>query len=139
MKKIILDTNFLLLPITMKMDIFTDIHMLINEPYQLLVLDKSIDELNKIIEEQKGKPKDAARMALQLLKAKNIHILDTEKQKSLYMTPNSREFTVDDIIVALADKETIVATQDKFLKKSLLSKGINIIILRGKEKLILGC
>jgi rRNA-processing protein FCF1 len=91
------------------------------------------------MKEQRAKNKEGARMAFNFIKTKNIKILGEEKQKSLYMRPNSKEVTVDDAIVEYADSDTIVATQDKLLKKRLISKGINTIILRGKQKLEFGC
>ena len=45
MKKIILDTNFLLIPAQFKVDIFDEIDRIMIEKYQLFVLDKTIDEL----------------------------------------------------------------------------------------------
>ena len=128
-----------MLPFTHGIDIFSEIQAIMNEPYVLFILDLNMSELNKIISTQKGKHKEAAKMALQLAKEKKIEVLSSEKQKSLYMKPNSKKPTVDDIIVALADTDTVVATQDKFLKERLLAKGIKTIILRGKDKLELRC
>ncbi len=133
MKQIILDTNFLLIPFTLKVDILTEIDKIIDEPYKLTILDRSIDELQKIAEEQSGKHKQAAKMALLLIKKKNINILKT-KQKSLYMPINSKESVVDDIILKISDKNTIVATQDLPLRKRLSEKRVKTIILRSKKQ-----
>ena len=70
MKQIILDTNFLLVPFTLKIDIFTEIERIIHEPYEICIINKTIDELNSIIENQKGKHKESAGLALQLIKKK---------------------------------------------------------------------
>ncbi|ENO12016.1 hypothetical protein MBGDC06_00279, partial [Thermoplasmatales archaeon SCGC AB-539-C06] len=72
MKKIILDTNFLLIPAQFKVDIFDEIDRIILEKYQLFVLDKTIDELKKIIADKKQKMRNrrAAKLGLQLLKSK---------------------------------------------------------------------
>ena len=124
-RKIILDTNFLLIPYQFKVDIFSEIDRIILEKYQLYILDKTLDELEKIVKdkEQKGKNKLAAKLALLLVKAKDVKIIKTKKDK-----------LVDDLIVELADKDTIVCTQDTELKKRLPCK---IITLRQKKKLIL--
>jgi uncharacterized protein len=134
MKKIFLDTNFLMIPGSLKIDIFSEIARIIDEPCELYVLDKSIDELNGIMDKQKGKEKSAAKMALQLIELKNIKILVT-KQKSLNMPINSKKSIVDDILVSISDSDTIVATQDSLLKKTLAAKGIKTLILRSKKKL----
>ena len=55
MKKIILDTNFLLIPSQFNVDIFTEIDRICLFKYKLCVLDETINELNSIIEKQKGK------------------------------------------------------------------------------------
>ena len=54
MEKILLDTNFLLIPSQFKVDIFSEIKRICNFSYKLYVLDKSVGELNYIIENQKG-------------------------------------------------------------------------------------
>ena len=134
MLKIIFDTNFLLIPGSLKVDIFSEIDRIIDEPYKLYIVDKTFDELNNIIENQKSKYKEAAKIALQLIKQKDIKIIDV-KQKSLYMTIDSGEHIVDDIILQISNKNTIIATQDKELKKRLSEKSIKTIILRNKKHL----
>ncbi|AJF61770.1 TPA: hypothetical protein HA239_01705 [Candidatus Woesearchaeota archaeon] len=128
MKKIILDTNFVFLPFTLKIDIFSEIDRIMHEPYNLFVMEDTIDELDRIMQEQKGRDRETAKMALQLLEKKGVG-----KQKSLYMTGNSKKPIVDDIILALADKNHIVATQDRELRKKLTEKGIRTIYARKKS------
>ncbi len=123
MKKLIIDTNFLLIPFQFSFDIFSEFERIKTEPIQIFVLDKSIDELNKIVREQKGKDKSAAKMALQLV----------ETRADILMTEG--EDYVDDLIVSLADKDTIVATQDKELKKRVQKKGAKLIIMKQKKYL----
>ena len=126
MQKILLDTNFLLIPTQFNVDIFSEIDRIILENYKLYILDKSIDELKKIIadKKQKLKNKKAAKLALQLIKAKNLNIIKTKQDKP-----------VDDIIADL--KGYIIATQDTELKKRLKAKKVKIITLRAKKKLII--
>ena len=123
MKKILLDTNFLLIPAQFKIDIFSEIDRIMLEKYQLYTLDKVIDELESIQKDpkQSQKNKKAAKLALQLVKAKKINLIKTKSDKP-----------VDDIIAGL--KGYIIATQDIGLKRRLKSK---IITLRSKKKLIL--
>jgi hypothetical protein len=126
MKKILLDTNFLLIPLQFKIDIFSEIDRIMLEKYKLYTLDKIIDELKSIQEnpEQSRKNKKAAKLALQLMKAKKIDILKTKKDKP-----------ADNIIADL--KDYIIATQDIALKRRLKAKKIRIITLRAKKKLIM--
>ena len=120
MKNIILDTNFLMIPAQFKVDIFSEIDRIVNDKYQLYVLKGTIEELNKIIKEQKHKHKMAAKLALKLIKAKGLKILDINQKP------------VDKILTELS-KEYIIATQDKELKKEIKNK----IILRQKKYLVL--
>ena len=125
MKKIILDTNFLLIPIQFKVDIFTEIDRICLFPYKLYIVDKTIDELKRIIEEQKGKHKFAAKIALQLVKKKNVGVIKTS------------EGHVDDLILDVLDKDSILATQDAIFRKRAVKKGIKVIVLRSKKYLML--
>ncbi len=49
MKKVILDTNFLLIPIQEKVDVFDRVNSVIDEKYELCVVEKTIEELNSLI------------------------------------------------------------------------------------------
>ena len=121
MKEIILDTNFLLIPGQFKVDIFSEIDRVCPFSYDLYVLDKSINELERIM----GKDKPAAKLALSLIKAKKLKILKTSEKKS-----------VDDLILGMND--VIVATLDKELIRRLKEKGTKIIRLRQKKYLVVG-
>ena len=123
MKAIILDTNFLTIPAEFKVDIFSEINRICNFNYSLFVLDKSVEELKKMIETQKGKEKAKAKIALQLIKNKEINIIKTNSGK-----------IVDGILIDLSkDKNGIIATQDRELRKHL--KGKTTIFLRNKKYL----
>ena len=125
--EIILDTNFLLIPEQLKVDIFAEIEKIATFKYQLCVLDKTIDELNKIIDTQKGKYRRYAKIGLELIKHKKVKVLKTETLKN-----------VDELIIEYSKQgQTIVATQDLELKRALQKKGVQIICLRQKNHLII--
>ncbi len=129
MKKIILDTNFLLIPFQFKVDIFSEIERLCSFTHKIAMFDTAVGELEKIAREQKGRDKLAASIALQLVRHKCIEIIKSKAGLS-----------VDDMTVEYAGKDTIVATQDSGLKKRLREKGVGIISLRGKSSLsMFGC
>ncbi|MBI4452300.1 DUF188 domain-containing protein [Candidatus Woesearchaeota archaeon] len=123
MKRIILDTNFLMIPFQFNVDIFSELERICHFNYGLFVFDAAIRELKKIIEVQAGKSKKAAILALKLVKSKNVKILESE------------ENYVDKAILENLDKDVIVATQDKVLRKKLLEKGISVIMLRQRKYL----
>lgn|SRR3989338_1528474 len=125
MKRIILDTNFLLIPMQFKVDIFSEIERICMFPYELYILDKTVGEIRKIIKEQSGKSKEAAKVALQLVEKKRLNIVKTSDGK------------VDDLILSLLDKDTILATQDELLIKRAAAKGSQLIMLRSKKYLVI--
>ena len=126
MKKILLDTNFLLIPWQFKVDIFTHIDKISAFKYELFILDKTLDELKKIVEEQKGKDKDAAKVALKLIALKNIRIIKTKSSEK-----------TDELILKIASKDDfIVATQDKELRYRLKQKNVPIMLLRQKKRVV---
>ena len=125
MKKIILDTNFLMAVGQFKVDIFSEIYRICNFNYQLCIMDKTVDELKKIIQsKQKGKDKAAAKLALAIISSKKLKILKTKEDKP-----------VDDLILDAND--AIVATTDKELINRLKEKKAKIIRLRQKKYLIM--
>jgi len=125
MKRIILDTNFLLIPGQFKVDIFEEIRRISDFKYELCIIDKSMDELKKIIETQKQKNRQAAKIALQLIKMRRIAQIKTG------------EGNVDNLILELLDKDYILATQDALLRKIAVKKGIKVMFLRSKKYLVL--
>jgi len=126
-KKIIIDTNFLLIPGQFKIDIFSEIERIADFNYKLFIIDKTIDELKNIIKnEQSRRQRESAKLGLELIKKKDLKTIRTTAEKS-----------VDDLILDIANKGTIVATQDKELKKRLREKGISIITMRAKKYLVI--
>ena len=123
MRKIIIDTNFLMLPFQFKIDIFSEFNRICNFSYKLHIFEQSMNELKNIIGKQSGKSKKAAQFALKLIKLKNISIIASSPKD------------VDSLILENPDKDAIVATQDMHLKKKLLEKGASVIILRQKKYL----
>ncbi|MFH1073146.1 MAG: hypothetical protein V1743_07000 [Nanoarchaeota archaeon] len=123
--KVILDTNFLLIPGMFKIDIFTEINSMVNVPHEIWIVAQTSAELEKIIT-GKGKKDEilAAKLALVFI-----------KQQSLKIARSSKRESADDAILDLARKDDFVATQDKELKKKLNSKGVKIIVLRQKTHL----
>lgn len=123
MRKIILDTNFLMIPYKFKVDIFSEIDRVCRFNYRLCIFEQTITELKKIIEKQTGKDKRAAQLALKLIKLKNIGMIN----------PDGTD--VDLLILEHANEDMTVATQDIELRKELMKKGVSVIMLRQKKYL----
>ncbi|QQG38861.1 MAG: hypothetical protein HYS32_00100 [Candidatus Woesearchaeota archaeon] len=110
MKEVILDTNFLVEIIKNKIDLKQELTRVIDETYQVFILDKTIEEIKKL--------KNIYKIALELIK--KIRIIETDKSY------------VDDLLVEFSKKGYIIATQDKLLKKRLKRP---IIIMKQKKYL----
>ncbi len=110
-KKILLDTNFLVAPFQLSVSVFDELDRLY--PYnELYTLDDALQEAKSI---ESGK---YGELVEKLLESEDIQLLETEGSG-----------TVDDLIVDLAD-EFIVATNDKELKRRLLDRNAEIVIIR---------
>ncbi len=127
MKKIILDTNFLVSAARFKVDIFLELQRICDFKYATYIVDSTIDELEKLAETGKPKDRAAAKISLDLVKRKKIKIIKTPIK-------NKRVKNVDFLILNLIKKgKFIVATQDKALKRDIRKKGVPIIVLRQKK------
>ena len=125
-RKILIDTNFLLLPSQHKIDIFSEFKRICDFNYSLFILDKTIDELDNIRENSRKNDVISANIAKEIINTKRINILKT----------NDGE--VDELILECAKKnDMIVATLDKELKKRLKLENIKVITLRKSRYLII--
>ncbi len=126
-KKIILDTNFLLIPAQFKVDIFSEIRRICDFSCELAIVPETITELDGIVSSKRSSLKDrkAAKLALKLMKAFKVKVL---KNRKLFKR-------ADEAILAIADKNSCVATQDRELKQRLREKAVRLIILRQKQYL----
>jgi rRNA-processing protein FCF1 len=108
MKHIVLDTNFLLIPAQLGIDIYAEIERIMDEPYTVYIVERTLKELEYITQKGGQKEKRAVTLALDILKTKNIKTVSCDQG-----------IGVDDTLVALSKKGYIIATQDIPLKKRL--------------------
>ena len=115
--RVLLDTNALLVPGTIGIDIFEELEKLLGS-YEAVVPDFVISELKSIAKSGEGRSKVAAKFALELLK--KVRVLKTEQKGR-----------VDEAIANIAKENNfIVFTNDKELRQSLKAKGVKVIYLR---------
>lgn len=120
--KFLLDTNFLLIPGQFRVDIFSELRKF-GRP-EFCTLNLVVKELEKLSLE-KGVDGRAAKLALELIKEKCIHILVAGKRST------------DRELEAIANSGGyIVCTQDKTLIKKLKNKELKVITLRQKKYLV---
>lgn len=123
--KVLLDTNFLLLPGKFKIDIFSQLHRLFGT-CDIAIADVSFEELNNIAN---GHSKEArqAKLGLSLLQAKNVSVVSADKHQG-----------VDDALAQLAKEDNwILATDDAELRKKARQAGVKTVFVRKKQYLVL--
>jgi rRNA-processing protein FCF1 len=117
--KVIIDTNGLMIPGQFGIDIFSELEQLGFSSY--IVPSASVKELERIVENGRGKDRSAAKIALSLLD--RCTIID----KNGY---------ADNIIIDMAVcMDAAVLTNDTELKKRLCSKGVTNVYLRDRTRL----
>lgn len=123
--KIILDANFLFLPLQFRIDIFEGIKKLLNQNFEPIILSTTRRELQKMAEQ--GSPKLRKQAATALKLTEKCHIADVKKRP---------EETNDDVIVRIAALwKSPVATNDRELRRKLRNRDIPVIFLRAKRRL----
>ena len=124
MKRVILDTNFLTIPYQFNIDVFEEIDRVVEGKYELTTLDCVVEELKKL-KKTRGKDAAAAKVALILIKEKNVKVIKTGEKN------------VDIKIYRMADKNTIVATNDGDLRRRLKNKNVKVLYLRSKKHIVM--
>ncbi len=114
MKIILLDTNFLVSALKNKINIDLELDRIINERYEKVIIDKTIDELEKL-----NTPE--SKLSISILNSQNI--------KKIKSTRND----VDYELIKNSNSNTLVATLDKELIIKLREKGVRIITIRQKK------
>ncbi|MCX8190847.1 MAG: hypothetical protein N3D78_01495 [Candidatus Aenigmarchaeota archaeon] len=118
--KILLDTNFLLDMIRFKIN-FEDFYP--DEKIEFFVSSSTINEL-KSISNKKTKEGRLALVALKMIENEGIKVVDSMKDR------------VDEDLIELAkNKNFIVATNDKDLRKKLKINNIKTICLKYKKRI----
>ncbi|MFH1835670.1 MAG: PIN domain-containing protein [Methanobacteriota archaeon] len=123
MKDVLIDTNFLTLPHTHKLDVFNQLSEVIPEKHRLFVLNGTLEEL-KALSTEKTKTGVAAKVGLSLLEKSEVEVL-----------PLSGDVDAQIIAYATDHKNLIVATNDRELKKRLKGLGVEVVSLRGNHSL----
>ncbi len=131
--KVIIDTNFLLLPGNLHIDIFQGILDAADDAIELIILQNVVDELQDL----------STRESLSLKDRKSAGIgLSLIKQKNLKIEHGSNEHTDNVILMkALEFKKqgisSAIATIDKELISRALSSEVQVFALRQKKKILL--
>lgn len=119
-KEVVIDTNFFMVPFQFNVDIITELEKLLPS-YKLTTPSFVINELKGLKNNNKGKTRLNANLALKLANSSKIEI------KDISLLENE---TVDDALLRVSE---VLATNDIELKKRAKDKGITVAYLRQKK------
>ena len=119
-KEVVIDTNFFMVPFQFNVDIINELEKLLPS-YRLTTPSFVINELKGLKNNNKGKTRLNANLALKLANSSKIEI------KDISLLENE---TVDDALLRVSE---VLATNDIELKNRAKDKGITVAYLRQKR------
>ena len=119
-KEVVIDTNFFMVPFQFNVDIITELEKILPS-YKLTTPSFVINELKGLKNNNKGKIRLNANLALKLANSSKIEI------KDISLLENE---TVDDALLRVSE---VLATNDIELKNRAKDKGITVAYLRQKK------
>jgi len=145
--QVLMDANFLMIPYQFRIDILSEIARLVDRNYELVTLAEVVDELRKISgrdnfnrqktgkeKKIKGRDRIAAGVALEIIESEGIRIINYKNENYT----NTDDLILDYALEHSKSGEVVVCTNDKALKKRLVSENIRIIYMRKKNYLEMG-
>lgn len=127
MRKVIIDTNFWLLPFEKKVDLFAQLERLLDEPYSVVVPEAVMVEL-QLMARHKSRRAVAARGALRVIEAR----MSKREGAPPHIELSPEKGRADGAILttALQNEGSFVATNDYVLRKRLKAKKVRTICLQ---------
>ena len=125
-KEVVIDTNFFMVPFQFNVDIITELENLLPS-YKLTTPSFVINELKGLKNNNKGKTRLNANLALKLANSSKVEI------KDISLLENE---TVDDALLRVSE---VLATNDIELKNRAKDKGITVAYLRQKKYIAVEC
>ena len=119
-KEVVIDTNFFMVPFQFNVDIIYELENSLPS-YKLSTPSFVINELKGLKNNNKGKIRLNANLALKLANSSKVEI------KDISLLENE---TVDDALLRVSE---VLATNDSELKNRAKNKGITVVYLRQKK------
>ena len=122
-KEVVIDTNFFMVPFQFNVDVITELENTLPS-YKLTTPSFVINELKGLKNNNKGKVRLNANLALKLANSSKVEI------KDISLLENE---TVDDALLRVSE---VLATNDIDLKNRAKNKGITVVYLRQKKYIV---
>ncbi|MFW9925478.1 MAG: PIN domain-containing protein [Candidatus Thorarchaeota archaeon] len=123
---VIIDTNFLTVPVQFGVDVFAEAERVLERNLEFILLDSIIEEIKSKIQRANRTEARMFRVALDLANQCSIVSVDA----SMKVNP------VDDQLVEFTKSvRGVLATNDKELREKAIAQGVPVLRLRGKKYL----
>ena len=123
--KLLVDTNFLLIPVRFKVDIFIESQNAVNDVIEFYVSSRVMDEIQILKERSKGAFVRELKLAERL--AENCTVIKDDSRTR-----------VDQSLINLATREgMMIGTADSELRQNARKAGVKVVYLRQKRYLVL--
>ncbi len=126
---IVIDTNFLTVPAQFGIDIFSEAERLIDRRLDFVTLTTAVAELDTKIEELTNVP-EKRKFSIARDLVSRCKVIDLDGTLS--------ELPVDDqLLEYTASVKGVLATNDKDLRNRAKKRGIPVLLMRGKKRIVL--
>jgi rRNA-processing protein FCF1 len=128
LRKVILDSNFLFLPLKDGIDIFSEVERVLSAKPQIILLTPVMEEVKRLaMYSRENKIRREANFALKLAeRCQKVNFMEKSEEK------------VDDLLIRAAEEMGgIIATNDRGLRQRLRSHGFPVIYARSRSHLVL--
>ncbi len=123
---VVLDTNFLTVPAQFGIDVFSEAERILERSVEFILLKPVIREIKSKLKRTGAAESRLFKVALEL--AERCIIIEIDQSMS--------DLTVDDqLLDYTVSVNGVLATNDKELRKRAITKGIPVLVLRGKKHL----
>ena len=117
MRRILLDTNFIIDTVKWKIDLYAELKRICDFAFQVFVPDVVYAELDKF--PPRSKEGQWAKVGRLILEKRSITIA-------------TKGGLADDVLVRMTTRKDVVATQDQTLKRRLRANNVGVIVIREK-------
>lgn len=127
--QVVLDTNFLLVPVQFAIDVFAEAEKILERRPHFVILDSVAEEIDARLETPRSHTETR-----QFTVAKRL----TERCELVQVDEKMQTLPVDLQILEYATMQrAVIATNDRNLRKKARKRGIPVLMVRGRKRLIL--
>ena len=133
---ILLDANFLLIPVQFRYDIYEELQNLVPHPWKIIIISPILDELRKkqSVLGKHTKMAKEIKFALQILQSQPYQEITMKRIPGLPVDDQLIQYAQNEQKINPTDKYYI-ASNDKALRKKAKEQSIRTIYLRNKRTL----